>query len=132
VNIVVDASVVLDLLLGVRRGSARLRDALIRREAVLAPDLLDVEVAQVVRRYLRADVLSGERARDLLDDLIALPVQRVPMRGLVQRAFALRDNVTMYDGVYLALAEACDAPLWTADRGIAAVPGCEATVELLV
>jgi predicted nucleic acid-binding protein len=128
---VVDASVVIDLLLGVRRGSVRLHDALLERRVVLAPDLLDVEAAQVLRRYVRARELSGQQATEFVTDLVALPIQRVPMRLLVGRAFALRDNVTAYDGVYLALAEACAVPLWTADRRLAGIPGCDVTVEFL-
>lgn len=128
--IVVDASVVVDLLLGSGgtagdRLAGRLRD----RESVLAPHLLDVEVGQVLRRYVQRGELEAESAAVRLRRLVGLPVRRVPHGRLLPRAFELRANVPMYDGVYLALAEAVDAPLVTGDAGLEDVPGARARVE---
>lgn len=129
--IVVDASVVVDYLLG---GPSPAGDALAavltRHEPVSAPHLLDVEVGQVLRRFVLRDRLTVGMAEELLGELAALPLRRYEHRGLVDRAFELRRNVTMYDAVYLALAEVLEAPLLTADAALADVPGSTAVVEV--
>ena len=129
--IVVDASVVVDYLLG---GPSPAGDALatllVGDEPVSAPHLLDVEVAQVLRRFVLRRRLPTETAEEMLEDLSALPVRRYEHVGLIARAFELRANVTMYDAVYLALAEVLDAPLLTADARLADVPGSTAAVDV--
>ena len=92
---------------------------------------MDVEVGQTLRRFALRGVISADRADALLDILAALPIRRFAHTNLLQRAFALRANVTMYDGIYLALAEMLDVPLLTGDAALADVPGCTATVEIL-
>jgi predicted nucleic acid-binding protein len=130
---VVDASVVADLLLGrpTADAGAALAGLLRRGEALAAPDLLDVEVAQVLRRFVRGGALAPRDAAAALEDLRALSIDRYPGAGLVGRAFALREDVTVHDGVYLALAEALGRPFLTADAGLAAVPGCDAEVQVV-
>lgn len=129
--IVVDASVVVDYLLG---GPSPAGDALaavlVDNEPVSAPHLLDVEVSQVLRRFVLRGRLDPDLAEEMLAELIALPVRRYEHVGLVTRAFELRGNVTMYDAVYLALAEVLDAPLLTADAALADVPGSTAAVDV--
>lgn len=66
----------------------------------------------------------------MLDDLAALPLRRYPHLGLASRAFELRDNVTVSDGLYLALAEVLGCPLLTGDARLQAVPGATAPVEV--
>jgi predicted nucleic acid-binding protein len=127
--IVVDASAVLEVLL--RTAAAPAVEArLFRGETLHAPHLLDVEVAQVLRRYERARQLSDVRAREALDDLTAMPIERYPHHLFLPRIWALRRNATSYDACYLALAEALDAPLVTCDRRLRGVPGCAARVEV--
>lgn len=63
--------------------------------------------------------------------MLELPIRRYPPSRLVARAFELRSNVTVYDGIYLALAEVLDAPLFTGDAALADVPGCGAIVQLV-
>ena len=70
-------------------------------------------------------------ARAALDDLTDLPLQRVPHRTLLARAWALRDNASFCDGDCLALTEALDAPLITLDARLAGAPGTRATVHVL-
>lgn len=129
---VADASVVVDLLLNPGSPAG---GALARRfaddEQISAPHLMDVEVGQTLRRFALRGVISADRADALLDILAALPIRRFAHANLLQRAFALRANVTMYDGIYLALAEMLDVPLLTGDAALADVPGCTATVEIL-
>jgi predicted nucleic acid-binding protein len=129
--IVVDASVALEVLLATatgRRAEARLFD---RRETLHAPHLLDLEVAQVLRRYCRAGEVSAARAEAALEDLHDLPVTRYPHLVLLPRIWELRHNVAAYDAAYLALAEVLDAPLVTCDRSLAEAPGHEARVEVV-
>ncbi|MXX18622.1 MAG: type II toxin-antitoxin system VapC family toxin [Dehalococcoidia bacterium] len=130
--IVADASVVVEMLLnrdaqaGVALGMRIEGD-----EEVCAPHLLEAEVAQVLRRMVLRRQMSASRARASLGPLVNLPIRRYPHGWLLPRAFELRDNVTIYDGLYLALAEALDVPVLTCDSALAGVPGCDATVELL-
>lgn len=129
--IVADASVVVDYLLG---GSSPAGDALADAFAdcvpVCAPHLLDVEVGQVLRRYSQHGEVGGDLAQSLVNELVELPITRYEHRALLARAFELRANATVYDAVYLALAEALDAPLLSADAALAAVPGSTAVVDV--
>jgi predicted nucleic acid-binding protein len=100
-------------------------------ESLHAPQLLDLEVAQVLRRYWRAGALNGERGRQALTDLLDLPVSRYPHGLFLDRIWALRHNVTAYDAAYLALAEALGAQFVTRDARLAAIPGVAVPVEVL-
>ncbi len=120
--IVVDASAMLEVLLGTQTG-ARVEDRLLsRRESLHAPHLLDVEVAQVLRRYAAAGELSDERGLEALMDLVDFPVHRYPHDVLLPRIWELRHNVTAYDAAYLALAETLAAPLVTCDARLGTAP----------
>lgn len=129
--IVADASVVADYLLG---GSSPAGDALAEafahHESVCAPHLVDVEVAQVLRRYAQRGEVGEDLARTLVDELIELPITRYEHRAVLARAFELRANATIYDAVYLALAEALEAPLLTADAALADIVGSIAVVDV--
>jgi predicted nucleic acid-binding protein len=96
-----------------------------------APHLLDLEVAQVLRRYERAGELTVARGRQALNDLAAFRIERYPHHLFLSRIWSLRANATAYDACYLALAEALDAPLLTSDRRLASVPGHAASVEVV-
>jgi predicted nucleic acid-binding protein len=129
--IVIDASTVLELLL---QGSASqaIGDRLFRRgESLHAPHLLDLEVAQVIRRYWLAGELAPARGQEVIEDLSDLAIQRYAHRPLLPRIWDLRHNVTAYDAAYLALGEALDAPVLTRDVRLASAPGHIARVEIL-
>lgn len=127
--IVVDASAMLEVLLGTETG-ARVEDRLLSRgESLHAPHLLDVEVAQVLRRYAAAGELTPERGREALVDLADFPVHRYPHDVLLPRIWELRHNVTAYDAAYVALAEILAAPLVTCDARLASAPGHDAKIE---
>ena len=128
---VADASVVVDMLLNPGSpGGGTLARRFTDDEPIHAPHLMDVEVGQTLRRFALRGVISADRASALLHILAALPIRRSAHTNLLPRAFALRSNVTMYDGIYLALAEMLDVPLLTGDAALADVPGCGATVEV--
>ena len=115
--IVVDASVIVEVLLLTRDGwmlAARLFD---RASVLCAPELLDVEVAQIVRRFERSRGLPAERGAGVIEDLRDLPLERWSHRPLLERMWELRANLTAYDAAYVALAEALDAPCSRATRG---------------
>ena len=128
--IVVDASVLLTALLDDGPDGDRSR-ALLRGESLAAPELIDLEVLSAVRGLHRAGKLSTRRAALALQDLTDLPLERVAHAALVGRCWELRDNLTPYDAAYVAVAEAVDAPLLTADRGLAEAPGVRCEVRLV-
>jgi len=128
--IVVDASVLLEVPLlsdlGVAVGP-RLFDP---AEDLHAPELLDLEVAQVLRRYERGGAITAERSAETLQDLADLRLERYSHRLLIARAWELRANLTVYDAAYVALAELLGCPLLTCDAALARAPH-DAQVELL-
>lgn len=124
--IVVDASVLIDVLLG--EGSALDR---IAAEELAAPHLLDAEVGNVIRRFTIARELEDQKAERALEDHLELEIIRYAHTHLLQRAWELRANLTVYDALYVSLAEALDAPLVTLDRRLAGVPGTRGVVEVI-
>lgn len=128
--IAVDASAILEVLLRSERGARIERRLLAEGASLHAPHLMDVEVAQVLRRYAAAGTLSAERGLEALTDLADFPVHRYPHDWLLPRVWALRHNVTAYDAAYLALAEALEAPLVSCDGRLASAPGHSARVEV--
>ncbi len=131
--IVLDASAVVCLLLNTPPGQA----SGIRRRVVevggpiYVPHLADVEVAQVLRRFVLRGELSSARAGMALTALRALPLVRYPHSPFLPRVWALRDNLTAYDGVYVALAEALAAPLLTLHARIQRAPGLQTRVDVV-
>jgi predicted nucleic acid-binding protein len=96
-----------------------------------APHLLDVEVAQVLRKFVLRGQTSAERAQRALHDLEEFPLRRHGHASLLSRVFELRANHTAYDGIYLALSESLGAPLLTCDAGLVKSPSSTAAVELV-
>jgi predicted nucleic acid-binding protein len=129
--IVLDASAVVELLLSTDAGR-RVAEAISSTTVSLhAPELLDVEVAQALRRYVGLGAITVERAGIAVQALGQLDITRYGHLELLPRMWALRNNLTAYDAAYVALAEALGAPLLTLDRRLAAAPGHEAEVRLL-
>ena len=96
-----------------------------------APHLVDAEVGHALRGEVRAGEISARAARGALEDLLEMRLQRVSHHLLADRAWQLRENVSFYDGLYIALAEALDAPLLTLDSRLAKAPGVRAEIELV-
>lgn len=129
--IVLDASAIVELLLGTRSArtiAARIADPEL---GLHIPHLADVEVAQVLRRYVRDGELDFSAATAALEDLRSLDLERHSHEPLLDRVWALRGHMTAYDAVYVALAEALDAPLLTCDGRLARAPGVSRRVELV-
>jgi predicted nucleic acid-binding protein len=129
--IVVDASALLEALLRTAAARAVERWLFEPGQTLHVPHLLDLEVAQTIRRYAANGELDGERGRAALADLADFPLRRYPHDFLLSRIWDLRNNFTAYDGAYVALAEALDAPLLTRDRRLAAAAARHARVELI-
>lgn len=128
--IVLDASVVVELLLGTQ--AAGPLAARIRGDAPWhAPAVLDLEVANAIRRLCTIRETSPARGARAIEDLGALPVRRYPHTALLDRIWQLRVNLTAYDGAYVALAETLRAPLITRDRRLARTGGHRARIELV-
>ncbi len=119
--IVVDASALLEVLLQTPAAARVSRRLFASGETLHAPHLVDVEIAQVLRRYVRTGVISEQRGAEALTDLSDFPLNRYPHVVLLPRIWEWRHNVTAYDAAYLALAEALDAPLLTRDRRLASL-----------
>jgi predicted nucleic acid-binding protein len=129
--IVLDASAAVEVILQTEVGVALTGRLLTSESSLHAPYLLDVEVAQVLRRFtLRREVLP-ERALQAIEDLTDLPIERYPHRMLLPRIWALRQNLTAYDAAYVALTEILGATLLTRDGRIARASGHSARVEVV-
>ena len=128
--IVVDASALLEVLLRTPTAKAVEDRLFAPRQTLHAPHLLDVEVAQVIRRY----AASGEIRRRARSHGARRPggpsPARYPHDFLLPRIWDLRSNLTAYDAAYVALAEALDTPLLTRDNRLAAAAGHHAQIEL--
>ncbi|HEU5209749.1 MAG TPA: type II toxin-antitoxin system VapC family toxin [Longimicrobiales bacterium] len=128
--LVIDASAMVQVLLR-GAGANAIEERLFSGESLHAPHLLDLEVAQVLRRYQLAGDLDDARGELALDLHRDFAIQRYPHHLFLSRVWQLRRNATAYDAVYLALAEALGATLLTRDRRLAGVPGCVAEVEVV-
>jgi predicted nucleic acid-binding protein len=129
--IVLDASAVVALLLNGSAGR-RVAEAIVLPSLSLhAPELLDIEVLQALRRYVRTGELTAERGGICVEALGQLDILRYGHADFAARVWALRENLTAYDAAYIALAEALDAPLLTLDARLATAPGHQAEVHLI-
>ena len=124
-----DASAMLELLLQTPLGT-RVEARLFRgAEEFHSPHLIDVEVAQAFRRLVRSNEVTAARAAEAIADLADFDLLRHAHLDLLPRAWQLRENVTAYDAMYVALAEALDAAVVTCDLPLAKAPGHHARIE---
>ncbi|HEY0317048.1 MAG TPA: type II toxin-antitoxin system VapC family toxin [Solirubrobacterales bacterium] len=128
---VLDASVLVEFLTGGKHAESSERHLMSSRGWLWAPFLVDAEVGHALRGEVRAGEISARAARDALADLMEMRLQRVSHHLLAERAWELRENVSFYDGLYVALAEALEAPLITLDARLAKAPGLRAEVEVV-
>jgi len=121
--IVVDASVLANALGDDHDAGDAARQALAAAGELALPDLADVETVAVLRKRWLAGDLTDDRLDAAIADLADLPAHRYPARPLLPRVVELRHNVSAYDAVYVALAEALDCELVTADRRLTTATG---------
>lgn len=113
--IVLDASVVVELLTNGPLADSLGRDLAGRSESFIVPHLLDIEVVSAVRKLVAGQRIDSHRSEQLLTGLATLPAERYAHTPLLGRIWELRHNFTAYDAVYIALAEATGSLLYTSD-----------------
>lgn len=129
--IVIDASAVLELCL-VTPMAAMVEERLdAAGRDLVAPEIVDLEVLQALRRLVHREDITGQRAEAALDVFRHMPIDRFGHGLLHTRIWSLRHNLTAYDAAYFALAELLEAPLWTRDRKFLSVPGHRVRVDIL-
>jgi len=128
--IVLDASATVEWLLQTAVGRLIEKRIYSRNESLHSPHLLDLEVAQVLRRLVREGVVAKERADEAIDDLLDLRMNRYPHFLLLPRIWQLRHNLSAYDAAYVVLAEELSAVLVTRDARLASATGHVARIEL--
>jgi len=117
--IVLDASAAIDWLLQTAAGQQVENRIYLRGDSLHAPHLLDLEVAQVLRRLVREGKVSVQRADQAIQDLLNLRVTRYPHIVFLPHIWRLRHNLSAYDAAYVALAERLGATLVTRDARLA-------------
>jgi predicted nucleic acid-binding protein len=127
--LVVDSSAVLEAL-AARDPAPNLVERLADDGDLHAPHLIDTEILHALRRMLRKEQISAERAHDARTDFTELALVRYPHEPLNDRVWELRENLTAYDATFVALAEALGVPLVTCDARLAAAPGTRARIEV--
>jgi len=129
--IVLDASAAIELLLRTPTGNRIEEIVFSTLESLHAPHLIEVEVAQVLRRYANAKRITSTRGAEALQDLADLSLTRHHHTPVLERIWQLRENLTAYDAVYVALAELLEARLLTCDGRMARAPNHRARIELI-
>ena len=128
---VLDASVLVEYLTRGEYAEASRRKLFASPGWLWAPHLVDAEVGHALRATVRSGEVSARQAREALGDLMDMRLQRASHNLLADRAWELRNNVSFYDGLYVALAEQLGAPLVTLDARLAKAPGVRAKIELV-
>ncbi|MGO9506874.1 MAG: type II toxin-antitoxin system VapC family toxin [Mycobacterium sp.] len=126
--IVVDASVLAVALGDDGKDGQQARERL-AHETLVAPELVDLEVVSVWRRHVAAKLMPARRAASAVADLADLPLRRSSHQPLLHRIWELRHAVTPYAAAYIALAEALDVVLVTADARLSRAAGVQCEIE---
>jgi predicted nucleic acid-binding protein len=127
--IVVDSSLAIELFLPTSLGE-RIADSVFDEERHV-PHLIDVEFVSALRRLTRFGGLAGNAAQRALDNFRDWTLERHDHGNLLPRIWQLRDSISSYDAVYVALAESLGAPLLTCDAKLSRAHGHRARIELL-
>ena len=129
--IVLDASAVVEVLVGTGPRSERIREKVERPgQSLHVPQLVDLEVLHTLRRHILHGTFSRRRSDEAFEDFTNIVFERYPHTSLLGRIWELKDNLTAYDATYVALAEALSVPLVTTDARLARAPGIRAEVEV--
>jgi predicted nucleic acid-binding protein len=129
--IVIDASAVLELLLRTERGEQVEARVFASEEGLAAPHLLDLEVAQGLRRLVASREMTAPRAEQCFEDYAQLRIERLAHLDLLPRIWQLRDSLSAYDAAYVALTEALSASLLTCDTKLGRSHGHGARIEVV-
>ncbi len=129
--LVVDASAVLEVLLRSPNAIGVEARIFAPGEVLVAPWLIDAEVAQVLRRYNLAGELDSRRGEEALTDFRDISLTKYAHDFLLPRVWELRHTLTAYDALYVSLAEVVNAPLITRDLRLSRSSGHAATIELV-
>jgi predicted nucleic acid-binding protein len=114
--IVLDASIVVDILIQTKDSPNIENKLLSKKNAFYSPYLLDIEVLSVLRKFYLSKEMSHHRCLEAIDDLRSMPIERVSTDALLELAWNHRDQITAYDAIYVALTELLDATFWTRDQ----------------
>ena len=128
--VVLDASAVVELVLGTRSGRQILHRVSDPKVSLRSPELVDLEVLNVLRRYEQRETVSHARADEAYRNLIDLDLKRHRHEPLLARIWSRRLNLTAYDAAYVTLAEILEAPLLTTDGRLSRVPGLPTQVDV--
>lgn len=128
---VLDASALLELIVGTSAGLAVADELEDPDDSVYVPHLADVEVLHALRRLVADGVISEEHAREALDDLQSLDLFRHAHEPLLERMWALRKNLSAYDAAYVSLTEVLDGTLLTCDKRLARAPKIGGAVKVI-
>lgn len=129
--IVIDASVLANVIGDDGDDGDLARSEFRSADDVAAPDLVDVETVAVLRKRWIADSITARRFASAITDLESIGIVRYPTLPLMRRAYELRDNVTAYDAAYVALAETLECELLTGDGRLGDAPGPECSIRVL-
>jgi len=129
--IVADASAILEFLLQTPLGEKVEARLFAEDDEIHVPHLVDIEIAQALRRLVRSREVSIDRAAEALADLVDLDLRRHIHVDLLDRVWELRANLTSYDAVYVALAEAIGGPLVTCDKSLGSSPGHAVRIDVI-
>lgn len=127
--IVIDASALVDLIMSLRSAPIEARFA--EASAIHVPVTVDSEVLHALRKQAYAPTFKQEYADVALSLLGGRALTRHPVQPLGPRLWSLRQNVTMYDAAYVALAESLDIPLLTRDARLSRSSGHTARIEYI-
>lgn len=128
---VIDATVLVEYMADTAQAGLAREQLDRHRHQLWAPHLVDAEIGHALRRHVRQGRLEANVAEEALDELTEIELDRVDHEALLPRAWELRDNLSFYDALYVALAEAIEQPLITFDGRIAKAPGIKAEIEVL-
>ncbi len=129
--IVVDASVLANVVADDGPDGERSRGLVLGTGPVAIPEVADVETMAVLRKRWISKTITEHRLADVVTNLAVLPFERYPARPFLVRIYELRSNVTPYDAVYVALAEALGCILLTADMRLARASGPRCDIRVV-
>lgn len=124
--IVIDASGLAEVVARTERASAV--EAAFAGEELIAPDLVNVEVLAVIRKWMRRGWIASDAASRAVRNLAEAPIRRYPTDVLVEPIWELRHNLTPYDAAYVTLARWAGCPLLTLDERLTRAPDLGVTL----